>query len=100
MKLSIITATYNRPEQFQAIALLMARQNLMRDEAASLWLEASLIELAHCHHLTFVLFVSLRFFERQRHKKRVSLHLNYELQPLIHTQELNLHRLFTRQLYY
>lgn len=28
-----------------AIALLMSRQNLMRDEAASLWLEATIIEL-------------------------------------------------------
>jgi DNA polymerase III subunit gamma/tau len=35
-----------RTAQIQsAIALLMSRQNLMRDEAASLWLEATIIEL-------------------------------------------------------
>jgi DNA polymerase III subunit gamma/tau len=44
-ELTTISQSWNISQVQSAIALLMARQNLMRDEVAFLWLEASLIEL-------------------------------------------------------
>jgi DNA polymerase-3 subunit gamma/tau len=44
-ELMVIAQAWNTAQIHSAITLLMARQNLMRDEAASLWLEATIIEL-------------------------------------------------------
>jgi DNA polymerase-3 subunit gamma/tau len=44
-ELVVIASSWNVNQIQSAIALLMSRQNLMRDEAASLWLEATIIEL-------------------------------------------------------
>lgn len=44
-ELVIIAQAWSTAQIQSAIALLMSRQNLMRDEAASLWLEATIIEL-------------------------------------------------------
>jgi DNA polymerase III gamma/tau subunit len=44
-ELVAITQSLRTAQIQSAIALLMSRQNLMRDEAAALWLEATIIEL-------------------------------------------------------
>jgi DNA polymerase III subunit gamma/tau len=44
-ELTIISQLWSTTSIQSSIALLMARQNLMRDEAAHLWLEATLIEI-------------------------------------------------------
>jgi DNA polymerase-3 subunit gamma/tau len=44
-ELVIIASLWNVNQIQSAIALLMSRQNLMHDETASLWLEATIIEL-------------------------------------------------------